>query len=101
MERYSTDIRLLVETTPPARDCRGCNKHQQTPTCSRIVPNKLFDKESVLRLICCSHSQLKRMIRNGEFPKPMVKVGKALRWQAPQLEQWLQQQLASRNQSAT
>ena len=39
------------------------------------------------RGFCESRSGLMRMVRNGEFPKP-INIGRLVRWRADEVEQW-------------
>lgn len=101
MGLYSKDICQREEVSQGSTVCSACKLTPHGQNCRRLSPNALLDKHFVQQLLGCSQSQLKRMIAGGEFPKPRVKVGNTLKWKVIELEQWLQHQLAARNQMQT
>lgn len=67
------------------------------PAAPAIKP-KLLKVEEVCRRIGFGQSKLRALIRSGRFPRP-VRVGAAVRWVIEEVDTWIDEQIAARDQA--
>lgn len=61
------------------------------------VPTLLIDIAQLEKMVSLGRTTIERLIKAGNFPRPLYIVGRSQRWYVPEIEEWVKKKLESKS----